>query len=71
MPFITLTHKFENAPESIYVNIDQICWVGRDGGTPQGYAATLRLTNGSLAVVESVAGVMQLIEKLDKAKAVS
>jgi len=71
MSFITLTHNFENAPESIYVNVDQICWVGHDGDTPPGYSATIRLTNGSMAVLESVAGVMKLIEKLDKAKAAS
>jgi uncharacterized protein YlzI (FlbEa/FlbD family) len=71
MDFITLTHNVGDKPKTIYVNVDQICWVGDAIDAAPGYQTLITLANGAVAVSESVTAVMQMIKQFDEAKIVA
>ena len=73
MNFIKLTqHTVDKKPKSIYVSVDQICWVGEsDHDMTPGYPTNIALANSAIAVFESVEAVMQMIKQFDDAKIVT
>jgi hypothetical protein len=59
--YISLTHLINNKPSPVYVNVDQICWIGAPVGAAPDYKTTVMLSAGQVNVCETVAEVMQLI----------
>jgi hypothetical protein len=62
MSFIQLTHMVGKDKKPVYINTEQIVWVGDPSGGAPGYQAMISLAGGPpLYVLESVADVMTKI----------
>lgn len=62
MSFVQCTHKVGKDTRPIFVNTDQIVWVGDASGGAPGYQAMISLAGGPpLYVLETVADVMSKI----------
>jgi hypothetical protein len=64
--YIKLTNLVHNKtgpdkPGAVYVNVDQICWVGVPVGAAEAYKTVVMMGGTFVNVKESVAEVMQLI----------
>jgi hypothetical protein len=64
--YIKLTNLVHNKtgpdkPGAVYVNVDQICWVGVPVGAAEAYKTVVMMGGAFVNVKESVAEVMQLI----------
>ena len=74
MNYIKLTNLVHNisgkdTPGPVYVNADQICWIGTPVGAPDVYKTVVMLSGTFVNVRESVAEVMERIDELrDKAE---
>jgi hypothetical protein len=55
------THLVNNKPTPVYVNVDQIWWIGDPVGAAADYKTRIMLSQGSVDVRETVADVMRLI----------
>jgi hypothetical protein len=65
--YIKLTNLVHNKsgpdkPGPLYVNIDQICWIGTPIGAPEAYKTVVMMSGTSVNVRESIAEVIQLID---------
>jgi hypothetical protein len=59
--YISLTHLVNNKPSPVYINVDQICWIGAPVGAAPDYKTTVMLSAGFVNVCETLEEVMKSI----------